>query len=213
MPTENALNRSAILAILIRYSLAWQEKARQEQARAAAEGHIREADVQIANCFAGLRVFGIDVAVAGVWDRLRVEYGDDVQRAIAPPAQPITEIDRMASTNVDDDFEELIKSVLNEDASPPSMPRIRDVVLDRLRIAGDAGAKAKELRDFIEQTYKTEIHEKTVGMTLYRLKKAELVRIDGRTWFLAKPEGAGTRNPGGETPGSTEDELFRKENA
>ena len=82
--------------------------------------------------------------------------------------------------------------------SSPEMPRIADIVLEQLRLAGNAGTKAADIRRYILNTYNADIHEKTVGMTLYRLQKEEKVRREGHTWFLA-PQKAG--NPGGATPG------------
>jgi hypothetical protein len=82
----------------------------------------------------------------------------------------------------------------------PPRPTVREVALMRLRAAGDKGAKAADIRDYFERTYGEVVHEKTVGMTLYRLLKANQVRRDGHTWFFGPPS-AETKNPGGETPG------------
>ncbi|MCP5432223.1 MAG: hypothetical protein H6923_03020 [Alphaproteobacteria bacterium] len=84
---------------------------------------------------------------------------------------------------------------------PPTRPPIKEIVLDRLKEAGDNGAEAAKIRAHIERVYADKLHEKTVGMTLYRLAKDGLVRRDGRTWYLAKPQGAETRTPGVVAPG------------
>lgn len=78
------------------------------------------------------------------------------------------------------------------------MPRIADIIIDRLTAAGEEGSKAADIRRYILNTYDTDMHEKTVGMTLYRLQKAGKVRRDGQIWFLASPE---AKNPGDGTPG------------
>jgi len=88
---------------------------------------------------------------------------------------------------------------LSGESAVPEMPRIADIILDRLKVAGKEGSKASEIRRYISRTYKADIHEKTVGMTLYRLKQDETVRNEGHKWFLASTE---AKNPGGETPGS-----------
>jgi len=80
----------------------------------------------------------------------------------------------------------------------PEMPRIGEIILDRLKVAGSDGSKAAEIKRFILNTYEADIHEKTVGMTLYRLQKDGAVRRDGHVWFLASPE---AENPGADTPG------------
>jgi hypothetical protein len=77
------------------------------------------------------------------------------------------------------------------DDSRPDMPRIADIILDQLQAAGEEGCKAADIRRFIYRTYKSDIHEKTVGMTLNRMQAAGQVRRDGRSWFLIqKKEGA-----------------------
>jgi hypothetical protein len=86
-------------------------------------------------------------------------------------------------------------------------PSIREIILDRLRVAGDKGSKAAPIRDYIEHTYGEVVHEKTVGMTLYRLQNLKLVRRDGHTWFFAPQTIAETKNPGAGTPGSFDDLL------
>jgi len=82
--------------------------------------------------------------------------------------------------------------------APP--PTLREFILARLKAVGMNGSKASPLREFYERTYGKAIHEKTVGMTLYRLQNESLVRRDGHTWFLAQPM-AETRNPGVAAPG------------
>jgi hypothetical protein len=77
---------------------------------------------------------------------------------------------------------------------------LRDVILERLKVAGSEGSKAAPIGEFYERTFGRIIHEKTVGMTLYRLQKDGLVRHEGHTWFLAPPK-AETGNPGADTPG------------
>ncbi|MBS0473038.1 MAG: hypothetical protein JSR60_18355 [Proteobacteria bacterium] len=84
-------------------------------------------------------------------------------------------------------------------ATTEGMPKIADIVLERLKMAGKVGLKATSIREHIEQTYHAQIHEKTVGMTLYRLQKAGEVTRDGHTWFVASPE---AKNPGGTNAGA-----------
>jgi hypothetical protein len=58
-----------------------------------------------------------------------------------------------------------------------------------------------------ERAFGETIHEKTVGMTLYRMSKDGLVTRDGHTWFITQPpKCSNVVNPGGDTPGS--DQLF-----
>lgn len=91
-------------------------------------------------------------------------------------------------------------------ASEQAMPRIRDVILERLKSAGSGGTRAAPIRQYIKEKYGRDIHEKTVGMTLYRLASDKLVHRIGITWFFG-PEGPGMQDPGAPTPGSQEDLL------
>jgi hypothetical protein len=88
-------------------------------------------------------------------------------------------------------------------------PRIRDRILDHLKSVG-RGLKAAEIREYLLAGHGIKTHEKTVGMTLYRLSQEGLVRRDGRTWFFVPPE-AETKSPGGSAPGSIEARSNRKE--
>lgn len=81
--------------------------------------------------------------------------------------------------------------------SPKSL---REVILDRIEAAGAAGSKAAAIREFYERTFGKTIHQKTVGMTLYRLQNDGLVRHEGHFWFLAPPKSE-TGNPGVSAPG------------
>ena len=61
---------------------------------------------------------------------------------------------------------------------------IADIALDLLNKAGESGLKAAVIRDHIEKVLKRKIHEKSVGMTLYRLASAGDVSRSGHTWFI-----------------------------
>lgn len=95
---------------------------------------------------------------------------------------------------------QVVEAVISQTKAKSARPSLREVVLDQLR-QRPSGAKAADLRDYIERTFGEEIHEKTVGMTLYRLSKESLVRRDGHIWFSAAAT-AVTENPGADTPGS-----------
>ncbi len=85
---------------------------------------------------------------------------------------------------------------------PKPRPPLREILLEQLKIAGSKGAKAATLRDYVERTYGMVTHEKTIGMTLYRLsqEKGKAVRRDGHVWFFGSAE-AEKKNPGVSAPG------------
>jgi hypothetical protein len=70
-------------------------------------------------------------------------------------------------------------------ASTAESLRIRDRILSYLESKYPSGCLARELREHLLNSFGIETHEKTVGMTLYRLSKQNLVTRDGRTWFFA----------------------------
>lgn len=60
---------------------------------------------------------------------------------------------------------------------------IRELVLQIARDAAPIAIRASEVRKQIE-AQRGPIHEKTVGMTLYRLSKDGAVRREGRDWYF-----------------------------
>jgi hypothetical protein len=66
---------------------------------------------------------------------------------------------------------------------------IRQIVLEQLKAAGAKGVKSGPLRPVIEKIVGHEVHEKTMGMTLYRLSKDGEARRDGLVWYCV-PQGA-----------------------
>ncbi|MBA3526793.1 MAG: hypothetical protein H0T82_07730 [Sphingomonas sp.] len=60
---------------------------------------------------------------------------------------------------------------------------IRTVILEYLHTAGEQGAKAAQVRQHLADAHGITVHEKTPGMTLYRLLKEGLVSRNGRTWY------------------------------
>jgi hypothetical protein len=77
-------------------------------------------------------------------------------------------------------------------------PTVREIALEQLKRAGAAGTRAANIRQVVQNILKKTVHDKTVGMTLYRLSKEGKVRRDGQTWFIAQE----AVNPGAPTPGS-----------
>ncbi len=161
------------------------ERAELRKQRATLAERDRQIDRELADCVAAARVFGT------VLELPDDDESDDPFKAVW-------------SARV---FRDLIHGSDEETkkAKPP-MPKIKDIVLDRLKAAVPDGTRAAPIRDYIIETYGEQIHEKTVGMTLYRLAKKGLVHREGITWFFG-PLLADTKNPGAVTPGSTSDDL------
>ena len=105
----------------------------------------------------------------------------------------------------EDTLESAVAKVLS--ATDQKQPKVRDAVLDRLRIMAPEGQKAAALRLHLDISHSMRLHEKTVGMTLYRLSQEGLVHRKGQTWFYGPQAGqslpASAENPGDDTPGDT----------
>jgi len=164
----------------------------------------RDIDREIADLRAAARVFGIRLALPEDEERPRVRYltlpdGTEVRRRISPDGRIMSETTVARSPSIS-------STPVPTPPPPPAIepitkrPPIREIVLDRLKTAGKEGTSAAALRRYIERVYNTEIHEKTAGMTLYRLAQDGKVQRKGRTWFFVPPE-AETENPGVDAPG------------
>ncbi|MBI5261632.1 MAG: hypothetical protein HY852_07425 [Bradyrhizobium sp.] len=184
-------DRAALVGLMTRHYRAWHERRHQlkiaEDATAAAKV---QAD-KISDIESGLRGMGYDVSDNAVWKALLDEVREDIKQRVVAGPQPAS-----ASSYV------VIEHQPQESPSPstPKMPKIQGILLDRLQEAGEKGSKASPMRQFIEDKYRIKIHDKTVGMTLYRMLTKGLVRREGHTWFFVPPP-AETKNPGGDTPG------------
>lgn len=64
---------------------------------------------------------------------------------------------------------------------------VKDFVLAQVRQAYPQPILASEIRQMIENLGH-DVHEKTVGMTLYRLSKKHRVRREGKEWYFVPEE-------------------------
>jgi hypothetical protein len=85
------------------------------------------------------------------------------------------------------------------EADRPVPSNIRDLVLARLKAAGPDGTKVAPIKNYIAGQG-IEMHDKTVGMTLYRLSKEGFARRDGRMWLFVSPKEE-TETPGADDAG------------
>lgn len=79
-------------------------------------------------------------------------------------------------------------------------PSVREAVLAAAQAAYPSPVRATELRAQLEKV-RGPLHEKTVGMTLYRLLRDHKMRREGRDWFFIPPDVVETKNPGVGAPG------------
>ncbi len=171
----------------------------------------RRNDRELSDCRATARFFGIDVEFPS--DPARDEAEHYYRRAMEAES-----LARRRNTAVHGRPVETIYTVTSdagptkptpEPAPSPAVlsapveeakprPPVREFIVKQLAMAGKAGAKAAALREAYERKYGTTLHEKTIGMTLYRLLQDDKVARDGHVWFLI-PQ---TEAPGAGTPGA-----------
>ena len=137
-----------------------------------------------------LNLFGFDSTQAKVWTAVREVIGTEayqrgldigngkVQEKAAPTVVPPPAPKALPA-------EELVNSRLTQPLKSENHapPKISDAILAFLRGRNGVGTRAPELREHLKSDYGIETHEKTPGMTLYRLSKEGLVRREGRLWF------------------------------
>lgn len=180
---------------------------------------MRENHRELADCRAAARLLGVDFEIP-------VDDQEDIERLYLSRIDRELELrsrDRSVRTHEVRAHEVRVPSITSENkfGSPTVIVQrdvpvvetvvanggvsklpVRELVLDLLRSAGVKGAKAAALREKVEALRGEPLHEKTVGMTLFRLSKDGLVRREGHIWFFVDQPSAETKNPGGSTPGS-----------
>lgn len=62
-------------------------------------------------------------------------------------------------------------------------PKFKDLALALLEEVFPRGLKAAQVRAHIEHRLSRKFHEKTAGMTLYRLSQEGLTKREGHTWY------------------------------
>ncbi len=104
-----------------------------------------------------------------------------------------------------------------DEPAPARQAKVKDAVLNRLREIAPNGERSLALRQYIERVNLLHVHEKTVGMTLYRLSQEGIVHRKGQTWFYG-PQAeqvlpAVPENPSAGALGSTHETEIGKDKA
>ncbi|MEQ1709322.1 MAG: hypothetical protein ABL864_13425 [Terricaulis sp.] len=81
------------------------------------------------------------------------------------------------------------ETLVREVATDPKPPTVKEFVLEQARLAFPQSIRAAQVRRALKDQLGTEVHEKTVGMTLYRLSKEGSIRREGAAdWFYVPEE-------------------------
>lgn len=181
--------KAAVFSILVRQIEAQELKAAADRDIAAANERVLAAQAVMANVRPALAVFGFDTRAPKLWDIVKEAIGADRYVAAFVVAKGGEKQSQTGSSDADkqggttEHIGHVDDSLESRNVDESHTPKIKDIVLERLRQAGDVGARASEIKEFVS-AQGIEMHEKTVGMTLYRLSNDGLVRREGRTWFF-----------------------------
>jgi hypothetical protein len=188
----SADDNEAIVVILSKYVRIVDGINRDNKIREEAGSRLAAAEKQRQNCVAAFRIFDFDISQDSVFDAIKERIGENAWNRAIDVARPMEE---MQESNP------LPPPTVEENEEPTENHSIKDLVLSRLALGAVAGVRASEIRNFVQQSIGKIIHEKTVGMTLYRLQKEGLVRRDGHIWFLAETR-VEAGNPGAGSAGA-----------
>ena len=205
---DDPVKRAGMVAIFASWQRAAYENQYQSRIRDEASKKSEEALASLKACREACKAFGVDVSDGDQLQAALDAFGVEASKVFnqtkpnhlpewhykPPPAPTVSEPETSSPPQL-------------ESPPPPPMPRMKDAILEYLALTHDldmGGQKASEIRTFIEEKYSTSFHEKTVGMTLYRLLKDEKVRRKGHRWFFVPQGDAAPKNPGVDAPGSVE---------
>jgi len=211
-PVLDKYDRAAIIGLLIRLVRLQDAQARDREFRAEIDARLAESSQQIVLMRRAFSAFGFDASKTGVWDRVRERIGDEAfKTAIAIGHGEIEDVPAWGHRDSDGTAALTNKPAVVDDSSsagdetkPADQPphRISEMILEFLKVRGEEGARVGDIKEYIQNTYGIEMHDKTPGMTLFRLQKQDRVARHGRIWyFVPAAQNGEAGNPGATTPG------------
>lgn len=199
----SAEDEALMLGLVTRYHRLWikhqADKKLRDELNAAIEARLPE----FKKLHTAFSIFGFDTVTNGfslMRDAIgEAKYKAALLRGEAPPEENLIEPLQLEYAPKDG-AGSLWSAVTDTAPKDEAGQSVREIALNSLIEAGAGGTKAADIRAHIERLRGSTLHEKTVGMTLYRLSVDGLARRKGHTWFYVPPEQR-TENPGGDTPG------------
>lgn len=178
--------KTAVYTLLVRQLEAEDAQAKAEVELARAKETLTEAKAARAAITNALKMFGFDMSVQKPWNYVKEEIGKELWEQafslVRPKIHLPIPIEPPADEpNEEDELEK--EESLDLSSSNDGGGKIRKLVLDKLISSGAEGIKASIIKDEII-SQGIEMHDKTVGMTLYRLSKDGLAKRDGRIWYF-----------------------------
>jgi hypothetical protein len=221
MPTLDDEDIATAVALMVRLVRVQNERNRVGEIKKEVDEKYVAINLQWNRCRDALAILGFDTSSKDIWSDIKAAIGMPnwnaaferakasplpltpilaVMPPIPPPPPPVSP----GNEEWDDgEPDELTDTAFEGVEEPPQS--VREFVIEALKTHGQKGTKAADIRAAYESARGMKLHDKTIGMTLYRLSKEEppLARREGRIWFFVEPNG-GTKNPGGGTPGLSE---------
>ena len=165
---------AAIFAAVTKFAEIVEEWAEADRDEAEGRRLIAKADEQksalrekVADCYVIARLYSFNL------NKEWRAYSERQNKPLFPdPFSPLTPVTDAAT------------AALTE-ANPKT---IKEHVIDAARQAYPRAIRASALRQRLDSAYGKKTHEKTIGMTLYRLSKDGILRRHGWDWFFV-PEG------------------------
>jgi hypothetical protein len=201
-------DRIGAIGLLVRLVRIQDERARAAEARKQAIERYALLDQQWNRCKDAFGAFGFQTADGKeLWTQLKGILGQAVWDEAFERARGIPLITATEQTTAPPEPPPTPPDERGQEGSPGAQTEteqgsstVREIILEELKKASESGRKAAELRDVVSRALGRAVHEKTAGMTLYRLSQDGLVSRKGHTWFIVPPK-AETVNPGAAAPG------------
>lgn len=196
-------DKATVLGLVLRYGVLRRENVLDAKEKEQIELRMKDRAKRMEQLTTAFRGFGFVAGEEGYFKQIRAQVGEEAYLAMLakinaiipdPDAVPPA-VGPVVPTSEPEPEPQ-------HDAHADSEPSIREMVIESLRKAFPMGRIASDIRRAIESRRKTKLHDKTIGMTLYRLSQAEppMARREGTTWFFVPPDEE-KKNPGAPTPG------------
>lgn len=184
-------DKQVLIALAVRHQRNWIQREADRALKAEVERRLVEIEIDFGKVEAAVKAFGAEPTQVGWFEPIRDAVGHEAfDKAMRDAGIVLNWADLPT-------LQQNVPVPQPEAHALPPTASVRDLVLERLKAAGKTGAQASAMRENIEALRGTKLHDKTIGMTLYRLSIDGLVRRAGRTWFFASE----AKNPGAVTPG------------
>lgn len=185
-PVLDELDAAAVKTILMRVIRAQDDSARLREMVREANAKITENNLVNTKAITALAFFGFQAPQGvNVWNMVRDALGNEAyDRAIDDARGVIPKL--LAQMGVEGEAEKTTTDTVEARGVKKPTVQIRTAILDYMRSVGGKGAKAGEVRQHLSDAYGITVHDKTPGMTLYRLSKDGLVKRKGRNWYAVE---------------------------